>query len=418
MLRDRVVRRGPTVAAESRRTTKASKKIPGLTKRGGVWHIDKQVQGYGRLCLSTHETDEAAAIEVLLEELQRIKQAQRFGVRAPRTFEAAAARFIDERTARQAAGELKSAGRDCQDLDLVVPFIGHLELSQICDEALAAFKKARLAGLNADGSKRQRKPATARTVNRTIAVINLVLQRATVWRDESGLTWLESAPRLEKMPETKSHKPYPLEFDEEELVFALLPEHLVAPCVFAVNTGCRESEVCNLRWEWLRDIPELKRTAFEIPGEYTKNGQPKLVPLNKLAAAAVKKQLGKHKEFVFAHAGETMKKLFNSAWQRARVKAAARYEEKLGRACPPLFIKIRGHDLRHSFGSRLRAAGVSFETRQDLLGHANGNVTIHYSLVRVAELFRAVDAIADRQARRDPAAPLVRPPKDNLGRFL
>ncbi len=32
------------------------------------------------------------------------------------------------------------------------------------------------------------------------------------------------------------------------------------------------------------------------------------------------------------------------------------------------------HDLRHTFGVRLRAAGVSFEDRQDLLEHYAGSV--------------------------------------------
>ena len=36
-----------------------------------------------------------------------------------------------------------------------------------------------------------------------------------------------------------------------------------------------------------------------------------------------------------------------------------------------------------------RAAGVSNETRQDLLGHKNGNITTHYSQAVMAELLRA-----------------------------
>ena len=35
----------------------------------------------------------------------------------------------------------------------------------------------------------------------------------------------------------------------------------------------------------------------------------------------------------------------------------------------------RVHDLDHTFGRRLRAAGVSFEDRQNLLGHRSGRIT-------------------------------------------
>ena len=47
------------------------------------------------------------------------------------------------------------------------------------------------------------------------------------------------------------------------------------------------------------------------------------------------------------------------------------------------------HDLKWIFGRRLRAAGVNFEDRQDLLGHRSGRTTNHYS---AAELSRHIEA--------------------------
>jgi integrase len=47
--------------------------------------------------------------------------------------------------------------------------------------------------------------------------------------------------------------------------------------------------------------------------------------------------------------------------------------------------QVRVPDLKHTFGRRLRAAGVSFEDRQDLLGHRSGRITAHYSTAEVAE---------------------------------
>lgn len=54
------------------------------------------------------------------------------------------------------------------------------------------------------------------------------------------------------------------------------------------------------------------------------------------------------------------------------------------------------HSLRHTFGRRLRRAGVSLETRKALLGHANGDITTHYSAAELEELLEAVGRIADR----------------------
>ena len=75
--------------------------------------------------------------------------------------------------------------------------------------------------------------------------------------------------------------------------------------------------------------------------------------------------------------------MLNSAWRRARDRA------KL-----PGF---RVHDLRHSFGHRLRAAGVSFEDRQDLLGHKSERITTHYSAPDIARLIAAAEKVRERR---------------------
>lgn len=55
--------------------------------------------------------------------------------------------------------------------------------------------------------------------------------------------------------------------------------------------------------------------------------------------------------------------------------------------------QVRVHDLKHTFGRRLRAANVSFEDRQDLLGHKSQRVTTHYSSAELANLITAVNSI-------------------------
>ena len=44
------------------------------------------------------------------------------------------------------------------------------------------------------------------------------------------------------------------------------------------------------------------------------------------------------------------------------------------------------HDLKHTFGYRLRTAGVQFEDRQTLLGHKAAHVTTHYSAADIENL--------------------------------
>ena len=52
---------------------------------------------------------------------------------------------------------------------------------------------------------------------------------------------------------------------------------------FKVNTGCRDAEVCGLRWEWEVEVPELETSVFVIPGDRVKNGADRLVVLNSVA---------------------------------------------------------------------------------------------------------------------------------------
>ena len=57
--------------------------------------------------------------------------------------------------------------------------------------------------------------------------------------------------------------------------------------------------------------------------------------------------------------------------------------------------KFQGH-----FGHRLRAAGVGFEDRQDLLGHCSGRITTHYSAAELSRLLEAVNRVCERGGKR------------------
>ncbi len=89
-----------------------------------------------------------------------------------------------------------------------------------------------------------------------------------------------------------------------------------------------------------------------------------------------------------------------------RVRTGSRYAKKFGRPASWCFAHARVHDLLHTFGRRLRATGVSEETRKVLLGHRNGDITTHYSAAELAELITAVNEI-DRSLET-PAITLLR----------
>ena len=88
---------------------------------------------------------------------------------------------------------------------------------------------------------------------------------------------------------------------------------------------------------------------------------------------------GIHPKYVFTYKGHPVTVMNNTAWKRARKNTALE--------------QVRVHDLRHTFGRRLRAAGVSLEDREDLLGHKSGRMTTHYSAAEVSKLLDAANKV-------------------------
>jgi integrase len=181
-------------------------------------------------------------------------------------------------------------------------------------------------------------------------------------------------------------RPYPLSWEEQERLFRVLPDHLVQMSLFAVNTGCRAGEICKLKWDWEVKVPELDTSVFIIPRDDVKNGDERLVVLNRVAKSVVDSVRSNRDTHMFTYRGRPLGHMLNSGWKLARTKAG--------------LPQVRVHDLKHTFGRRLRAAGVSFEDRQDLLGHRSGRITTHYSAAELSRLLEAANRVCDRKGKQ------------------
>jgi integrase len=370
-------------------------KMPGLYKRirtdgSFEWKIDKRVPRYGRLCEGTGTSDYEEAERYFARRLEQIRAATVYGVRPKRTFREAATKYLNDHTRR------RGISRDATALKNLDPYIGSKFIDEIHDGTFDKFRRDREAEGVSIGS-----------VDRDIGTAARVLEEAArKWRDDgTNLTWLVETPMIEYQREYNKRLPYPLDWEEQRLLFSELAVHLRTMALFAVNTGLRDQELCGLEWAWEQRVPELdtptiKRSVFLLPGTVTKNGRPRLAILNDVAQSIVEGQRGEHDQYVFTFLdfrGERTRigTLRNSGWIAARRRASARYREELGKEPPKGFQRVRAHDLRHTFGRRLRAAGVSLEDRQDLLGHEAGRVTTHYSSAEVANLVKAANAITE-----------------------
>jgi integrase len=343
------------------------KRTPGLYKRGEAWHIDKTVFGR-RLCESTGTGNLEEAEKYLARRLEEIRLASVYGVRPKRSFMEAATKYLMENQHK------RSLNSDAGRLRKLVKYIGDLSIESIHMGSLQVF---------IDG--RRREEVKTRTINHGLKIVRRILNlAASEWMDEYGLTWLAMAPKIKLLPEHDLRKPYPLNWDEQNRLFQELPAHLEKMALFAVNTGCRDQEVCQLSWEWEVKIPAMPNlVVFMIPSELVKNGDERLVVCNDAAREAVESERGKHSIHVFTYKGKAMTRMNATAWRSARVRASLEH--------------VRVHDLKHTFGRRLRAEGVSFEDRQDLLGHRSGRITTHYSSAEVQNLYEAGNKVCAKK---------------------
>jgi integrase len=363
----------------------------GLLLRNGIWHIDKVLFGK-RICESTHTSGLKEAEMLLAQRVSQARKAHLYGEPAEHTFREAGVKFLAENRHK------KTIERDVRTLKVLDPFIGSLPLKQVHQGTLEPYIQWR-----------RKKGQVAGTINREIAVVKRILNLASrYWRDESHQPWISVAPMLPRLRQVHQREPYPLSVAEQRLLFSELSGHLKTMALFKVNTGLRQAEVASLRWEWEVEIPELHTSIFVIPREHTKLELDRYVVLNRIARSIIESCRGEHPEFVFTYEGHRIEKLYNSGWKAARRRAAERYPGEIGRPCPAGFRSIRVHDLKHSFGHRLRGAGVSFEDRKVLLGHKTQDVTTHYSAAEIGLLIAATERVCELAERASPAIAVVR----------
>jgi integrase len=385
-----------------------SQKPSGLTKRGGIWHFDKVFRGT-RIRGSSGTSDLAEAQEQLAKRVDQIRSERIYGVRPDHTFRAAATKFLKENQHK------RSIADDAMHLKELDPFVGDLPLRQVHMGSLQAF----IAKRKADGVK-------SSTINGALAITRHILKLAgEEWMDDQGITWLERVPKIKLLPVRDARTAYPLSREEQAMFFPELPDHLAKMALFKVNTGCREEEVCGLRWDYEVKVPELDTSVFIIPGDKVKNAQDRLVVLNRVARSVVEAQRGVHPEYVFVFAPKRRKpkqgqaptqaeppkpltRMNGTAWRNARERVANKWEKEKGEKVPMGFRRVRVHDMKHTFGRRLRAAGVSFEDRQDLLGHKNGRITTHYSKAELSSLIAAAESVCPADSHNFPTVTLLR----------
>ena len=278
------------------------------------------------------------------------------------------------------SASIKSLDRDECHIKQLSPYIGTLDMTDIfrgqdpdTDQPTALEQYVR---------DRIESGVTRTTINYALKTFNKIGRLATEeWRGKGGKPFIESFTRAYLIKEKEeaglvedyglrpTKEPRPLFPHEQIVLFNELPEHLKPAFEFGINTGCRDQEICNLRWDWLKKIDDTL-WYFELPKSSTKNNQVRPVVLNSVTKSIVESLVGNNDEYVFSYKGQKLCRLNKSAYRNARVRA--------GKVIPDI-LKTNVHSLRHSFGERLTESDVPWDWKQALLGHNPKEVTWRYS---------------------------------------
>lgn len=197
--------------------------------------------------------------------------------------------------------------------------------------------------------------ASKATVNRTLALLRSILNRA-----KDDWEWLDSIPSVRLFPENATRVRW-LSQEETDRLIHELPEHLEAMVRFTLSTGLRESNVTGLQWDQI----DMQRRCAWVHADQAKGKKGIAVPLNNDAIAVIRQQFGKHKTHVFTYKGNPVTRANNHAWEKALKRAG--------------ITDFRWHDLRHTWASWHVQNGTPLHVLKELGGWADLTMVLRYA---------------------------------------
>lgn len=179
-------------------------------------------------------------------------------------------------------------------------------------------------------------------------------------------------------------------------------KHRLAPAlILLLETGIREGELLALTWD--KVIKHQNHTFFKIDSSVrydkignktqliigkTKNGKPRIVPLNETAERALEyyKKINKDSKYICENKdgkvpnASTLRKTFNKVLEKANIKNVKNKNNGRYQYCI--------HSLRHSFATVLiNNEHVSLPVVSQLLGHSDISTTQHFYIKDEPEMY-------------------------------
>lgn len=272
----------------------------------------------------------------------------------------------------------------------ILPILGDVAMDEIRSVHFGELKRAVARGRGTRG--RKSKPVSGKTINNALAVLSRMVR---FWYEREGLMPPRIKAGLVRLDEPEADYYEPEEFEAlvagaakaglQELVIVLLMG----------DAGMRQGEIRALHWSDIRKHPEptirVQRTRFKADEYAPKSKKGRSIPLSpRLVAALEALPRRRGCPHVIHEAGEPL----TPKLVRGRI---VRCERAAGMAETGL-----SHKLRHTFATRLVAAGVPLLVIKELLGHADLRTTQRYLHTVSGARSQAIAAISGPEGDPDP----------------
>ena len=150
---------------------------------------------------------------------------------------------------------------------------------------------------------------------------------------------------------------------------------------FLFSTGCRVSEMCNIKYN---DVDFEKRTVFIRNGKGGKDRTTFINPESMVSLKAYLPHRMNDSTYLFTHS----KHLGDVGCSKKSVEILLR---KIVARCPQIKKKVTPHVMRHTAATIALRNGMPLEQVKEFLGHSNLNTTMIYAKIDKEEVKRSHD---------------------------
>jgi integrase len=360
----------------------------GVFKKQGVWWIDYYINGRRRR--ERIGPDKRLADTVLRKRKVEIAEGKFLERRRPimTTFDELADAYLHYATHQQ---RKRSWPRDRASIRALQTYFGGKRLTDITPASIEQYRTSR----RATASRRGRCLTTA-SINRELTCLKRMFNVA-----RKGLIVLQGGVPLENpvssvsLEREHNERDRVLTAEEFARVYDAAATWLKPMILIAYHTGMRQGEIRSLRWDHI----SLRESVIRLRSSDTKTDEPRIIPLPQAATSmlnTITRYVNCPWVFINQESWQANPELDPRYHAASVTRAFARTAKRAG------VMNATFHDLRHTFVTNMRRAGVDYFRIMAITGHKTMRVFKRYHTIDTRDLREAMkqmDTYMDTTAR-------------------